>query len=67
MHKKNCKCANLRIKQKGITFDHDFCYSFSFFSSLFFSGGMRKEEKNNQSRGQNACLSARSKLIHDLI
>ena len=30
------------------------------FDSLFFLGGMRKGEKNNQSRGQNSCLSARS-------
>ena len=34
------------IKQKGMTFDHEFCYSFSFSSSLFFLGGKRKGEKN---------------------
>ena len=28
------------IEQKDMTFDHDFCYSFSFSSSLFF----RREE-----------------------
>ena len=39
------------IEQKGMTLDHDFCYSFSFSSSLFFMG-KRNEEENNQSRGQ---------------
>ena len=38
-----------KIDQKGMNFDHDFCYSFSFSSSLFFLGGKRKGEKNNQS------------------
>ena len=48
---------NLRwIEQKGMTFDHDFCYSFSF--SLIV-GGKRKGENNNKSRGQKSCLSAR--------
>ena len=32
----------LMIEQKGMTFDHDFCYSFSFYSSLFF---MREEKR----------------------
>ena len=50
------------IKQKGMTFDHDFCYSFSFYSSLFL-GGKRKEEKNNRSRGQKSYLSARSHFL----
>ena len=40
----------------------DFCYSFSFSSSLFFLGEKRKGEKNNQSRGLNSFLSARSYL-----
>ena len=30
------------IEQKGMTFDHDFCYSFSFSSSLFFKEGREK-------------------------
>ena len=45
------------IEQKGMTFYHDFYYSFSFSSSLFL-GGTRKGEENNQSRGQKSCLSA---------
>ena len=32
------------IEQKGMTFDHDFCYSFYFSSSLFF----RREEKRGK-------------------
>ena len=48
----------LKFEQKGRTFDHDFCYSFSFSSSLFL-GGKRKVEENNLSQGQKACLSAR--------
>ena len=48
------------IEQKGITFDHDVYLPFSFPSSLFFLGGKRKGEKNNQSCGQKSCLSARS-------
>ena len=48
------------IEQKGMNFDHDFCYSCSFSSYLFFLGGKRKGEKNNQSRGQNPSLSSRS-------
>ena len=37
-----------KVKQKGMNFDHEICYSFSFCSFLFF----RREEKNNQSRDQ---------------
>ena len=33
------------IELKGMTFDHSFCYSFSFSSSLFFIGGKRKGER----------------------
>ena len=47
------------IEQKGMTFDHDFCFSFSFSSSLFFRRE-EKMEKNNQNRTQKPCLSARS-------
>ena len=47
------------IEQKGMTFNQDFCYFILLFSSLFL-GGKRKWEKNNQSRGQKSCLSARS-------
>ena len=43
-----------------MTFDHDFCYFILLFYSLFFTGGKKKGEKNNQSRGQKAYLSARS-------
>ena len=49
-----------RIEQKVMTFDHDFCYLFSFSSSLFILGGRRKGEENNQSRNQKSCHSARS-------
>ena len=50
------------IEQKGMTFDHDFCYSFSFSSSLSFYEG-RERGKNTQSRGfkyPKECLSSRS-------
>ena len=33
-----------RIEQKGMTFDHDFCYFILLFSFLFFLGGKRKRE-----------------------
>ena len=46
------------IEQKCMTFDHDFFFSFSLSSSL--SEGRERWEKNNQSRGQKSCLSARS-------
>ena len=41
-----------KIEQKGMTFDHEFCNLLSFSASLFFKGGERKGENNNQSRGQ---------------
>ena len=49
------------IEQKGMTFDHHFCDSFSFSSHLFL-GGKRKGEDNNQSRGQKSCLSSLSSM-----
>ena len=36
----------LANKQKGMTFDHDFCYSFSFVLSSFF----RREEKRGKDK-----------------
>jgi len=57
--------VNFEIEQKGMTFDQDFCYSFSFSSSLFFLGGKRKGEENNKSLGQKSFLSARSILFKD--
>ena len=36
--------THLVIEQKGMTFDHNFCHSFSFSSSLFF----RREEKRGK-------------------
>ena len=48
------------IEQKGMTFEKDAFY-YPFLLPLFL-GGKRKEEKNNQSRGQKSCLSARLKL-----
>ena len=35
----------LKIEQKGMTFEHDFCYSFSFSSSLFFLEGREKGKR----------------------
>ena len=52
----------LKIEQKGITFDHDFDYSFPLFSSLLKKSGKKKRRMNKQSRGKKACLSARSPL-----
>ena len=49
------------IEQKGVTFDHDFGYSFPLFSSL-----LKKEERikgelrASKNRDQKSCLSARS-------
>ena len=42
---------------KGMTFDHDFCYFILIFFLPLILKGMRKEEKNNQSRGQKSCHS----------
>ena len=58
--KKGRKSNETKIEQKGMSFDHNFCYFILHFSSLFFLGGKRKGEKNNQSRGQKSSLSARS-------
>ena len=52
------------IEQIDMTFAKYFWYLFSFSSSLLFLGGKRKGKKNNQSRGQKSCLSARSQLIN---
>ena len=46
------------IEQKGMTFDHDFCYSFSIFFPFFRRE--EKMEKKNLSCNQKSCLSARS-------
>ena len=54
--------AIFMIEQKGMTFDHNFCYSFYFLLPPFLVG-KRKGDKNNQSRGQKSCLSARSIFI----
>ena len=37
--------CELWIEQKGMPFDHDFCYSFSFSSSLFF---IREEKRGKE-------------------
>ena len=34
-----------KIEQKSMTFDHDFCYSFSFSSSLFFKEGRERGKR----------------------
>ena len=49
------------IEQKGMTF--------IMIIAILFLGGKRKGEKNNQSRSQQSCLSARSPeftFIHSL-
>ena len=33
------------IEQKGMTFDHDFCYLFSFSSSLFYKEGEERGKR----------------------
>ena len=33
------------IEQKGMTFDNDFCYSFTFSSSIYFQEGREKEKR----------------------
>jgi len=51
--------------EKGMTFDHDICYSYSPFLLPSFLGGKRKGEENNKSLGQKSFLSARSILFKD--
>ena len=51
--------ASILDRAVGMTFDHDFCYSFFF---NLYLGEKRKGEKNNQSRGQMSCLSVRPKF-----
>ena len=48
------------IEQKGITFDHDFGYSFPLFSSLLKKRGKNKRRINSKNRDQKSCLSAPS-------
>ena len=47
------------IEQKGLTFDHDFCKHSPFLLPYFFKIE-EKRGKNNQSRSQKSCISARS-------
>ena len=56
---KYCTCL---FEEKGMAFDHGFCYSFSF-SSFLVLGGKIKGEENNQSPGKKSFLSARSVCI----
>ena len=44
----NDKFGSRMIEQEGMTFDHDFCYSFSFSSSLFF----RRKEKTGREKSK---------------
>ena len=39
----------IRIEQKGMTFDHDFCSSILLFFFPLFKEGRKKRDKNNQS------------------
>ena len=48
-----------RIEQKGMTFEHDFGYSFHLFSSLL-KKERRKRRMNSKVRDEKSCLSARS-------
>ena len=50
----------LMIEQKGMTFDHNFGYSFPLFSSLLKKRGQKK--RRMVSKNQELCLSARSPL-----
>ena len=36
------------IEQKGMTLDHDFCYSFSFSSFLYFKEGREKGKRRTK-------------------
>ena len=49
-----------KIEQKGMTFDHNFGYSFPLFSSLLKKRGNKKRRMNRKIRDQKSCLSARS-------
>ena len=49
-------CTYNLIEQKGMTFDHDFGYSFIF---TLKKEGRRKGEYNSKNYDQNSCLSAR--------
>ena len=48
------------INQKGMAFDHDFCNFILLFFFPLFEEERKKGEKNNPSRGEKSCLSARS-------
>ena len=48
------------IEQKGMTFNHDFGYSFFHFSSLLKQDERMKEEWISKNRDQKSRLSARS-------
>ena len=52
--------AEFLIEQKGMTFNHDFGYSFLLFSSLLKIEERRREEWISKNRDQKSCLSARS-------
>jgi hypothetical protein len=49
-----------KTKVKGMTFDHDFGYSFPLFYSPLKKEGRRKEERIRKNRDQKSSLSARS-------
>ena len=52
------KYSKKRTGLKGLHFDHGFYLIHSpFLLPSFFLGGKRKEQKNNQSRGQNSSIS----------
>ena len=57
-----------KIEQNGMTFDHDFCYSFSFFFFPFFGGREEKrgkEQRKSWSKVMPFC-SIHAKVIHFL-
>ena len=51
-----------RIELKGMTFDHDFSYSFHLFSYLRKKRGKKKRRMDSKNRDQKSCLSTHACL-----
>ena len=51
--------APKKIEQKGMTFDHDFGYSYPLFTSLLKNREKKKRKMNSKKRDQKSCLSVR--------
>ena len=52
----------MKIEQKGMTWNHDFGYSFPLFSSLLKKRGKKKRRIISKNCDCNSCLSARSSM-----